>query len=196
MNDYFYTELAARFGLTMSEIIEGIGGNPGYRGLMPAEHCAAGLVDCLLSARQYHGQVVNPFLALAKAGLIDLAEGLQTGAVAEDDESVDTLPKGLTSMREYLKSVTELNRVLEHRVDVRTRELTEANARLKTALEEVKQLSGLLPICAFCKKIRDDQGYWNQLETYLQEHSEAELTHGICEECAKKYYPELGLDRS
>ena len=196
MNDYFYTELAARFGLTMQDIIDGIGGNPGYPGLMPAEHCAAGLVDCLLAAQQYHGQVVNPFLSLAKAGVINLAEGLQTNLSGGDDDGEDALPQGLTSLREYLKSVTELNRVLEHRVEVRTRELTDANAKLKTALEEVKQLSGLLPICAFCKKIRDDQGYWKQLETYIQEHSDAELTHGICEECAREHYPGLGFDHS
>lgn len=61
---------------------------------------------------------------------------------------------------------------------------------LQNALNEVKQLSGLLPICASCKKIRDDKGYWNQIETYISAHSEAQFTHGICPECAKKLYPE------
>jgi PAS domain S-box-containing protein len=54
---------------------------------------------------------------------------------------------------------------------------------LQNALTRVKQLSGLLPICASCKKIRDDKGYWNQLEVYIRDHSEAEFTHGICPEC-------------
>jgi hypothetical protein len=49
----------------------------------------------------------------------------------------------------------------------------------------------LLPICAKCKKIRDDQGYWHRLEGYIQEHSDAEFTHGICPECIKKLYPEI-----
>ena len=62
-------------------------------------------------------------------------------------------------------------------------------AELEKALSEVKQLSGLLPICASCKKIRDSQGYWNQIESYIREHSEAEFTHSICEECAEKLYP-------
>jgi len=62
---------------------------------------------------------------------------------------------------------------------------------LQDALAKVKTLSGLLPICTHCKKIRDDEGYWNQLETYIQEHSEAEFTHGFCDECAKKHYPEF-----
>lgn len=61
--------------------------------------------------------------------------------------------------------------------------------KLQETLEEVKTLSGLLPICASCKKIRDDKGYWNQIELYIREHSEAEFTHSICPECAKKLYP-------
>lgn len=61
---------------------------------------------------------------------------------------------------------------------------------LREALANVKTLRGLLPICASCKKIRDDGGYWSQIETYLHAHSEAEFSHGICPECAKQLYPE------
>lgn len=64
---------------------------------------------------------------------------------------------------------------------------------LKQALVNVKQLSGLLPICSHCKKIRDDKGYWNQIEVYIDQHSEAKFSHGICQECAKKHYPDYGL---
>ena len=67
--------------------------------------------------------------------------------------------------------------------------------QLQDALEKVKQLRGLLPICAFCKKIRDDNGYWNQLETYIESHSEAEFTHGMCLECARKAYPQYYNDK-
>lgn len=59
---------------------------------------------------------------------------------------------------------------------------------LQNALDNVKQLSGLLPICAYCKKIRDDKGYWNQLEAYLQKHTEAQFSHGICPDCERKLY--------
>lgn len=62
---------------------------------------------------------------------------------------------------------------------------------LQKALAKVKQLSGFIPICASCKKIRDDKGYWNQVEAYIEQHSDAEFSHGICPECAKKLYPEL-----
>ncbi|MDM8522497.1 response regulator [Desulfococcaceae bacterium HSG8] len=62
---------------------------------------------------------------------------------------------------------------------------------LREALGKVKQLSGLLPICANCKKIRNDQGYWERIEAYITDHSEAEFSHGICPECARKLYPGL-----
>ena len=61
---------------------------------------------------------------------------------------------------------------------------------LKTSLARVRKLSGLLPICASCKKIRDDKGYWNQIEAYIRDHSEAEFSHGICPECTRRLYPE------
>ena len=64
---------------------------------------------------------------------------------------------------------------------------------LKKALANVKQLSGLLPICSSCKKIRDDKGYWNQIEAYIQEHSEAEFSHSICRECARTLYPDMDI---
>ena len=61
------------------------------------------------------------------------------------------------------------------------------------ALQEVKILSGFLPICASCKKIRGDKGYWNQIESYIRDHTEAEFSHGICPDCAKKLYQDLNL---
>ena len=66
-------------------------------------------------------------------------------------------------------------------------------AELEAALQEVKQLSGLIPICASCKKIRDDEGSWNQLEQYICEHSNAEFSHGICPTCAHDLYGEILL---
>jgi len=61
---------------------------------------------------------------------------------------------------------------------------------LQAALMEVKRLGGMLPVCAHCKKIRDDRGYWNPMETYISQHSEALFSHCICPECASKVYPE------
>lgn len=62
-------------------------------------------------------------------------------------------------------------------------------SELKTALDNIRTLSGLLPICSICKKIRDDRGYWNQLEMYLSTHTDVKLSHGVCEECLEKHYP-------
>lgn len=66
--------------------------------------------------------------------------------------------------------------------------------QLKTAIAEVKSLSGLLPICSSCKKIRDDSGYWRQIEAYIREHSDADFTHSICPDCARKLYPDIFKD--
>ena len=89
-------------------------------------------------------------------------------------DAFNTMSENLRHQRDHL----------EERVRDRTRELTEALANVKT-------LKGLLPICASCKKIRDDQGYWTQIESYIYKHSDAEFSHGICPDCAKKLYPEI-----
>jgi cell division protein FtsL len=87
----------------------------------------------------------------------------------------------------------------ELQVEVGERKLAEAAreqtiSELRDALASVKQLSGLLPICSSCKKIRDDKGYWNQLEAYLSEHSGVVFTHGICPSCIQKLYPDINID--
>jgi AmiR/NasT family two-component response regulator len=69
--------------------------------------------------------------------------------------------------------------------------LRHLNKELEKALSEIKTLRGILPICASCKKIRDDKGYWNQIESYICKHSEAKFSHSICLECAKKLYPDF-----
>jgi C4-dicarboxylate-specific signal transduction histidine kinase len=73
---------------------------------------------------------------------------------------------------------------LEKLVEKRTEDLQLAQSKIKI-------LNGFLPICSNCKKIRDDKGYWNQIESYIRDHSEAEFSHGICPDCVKKLYPEL-----
>jgi len=80
-------------------------------------------------------------------------------------------------------------------VDITKRKEIEADrekliGKLQDALKKIKTLRGIIPICAACKKIRDDKGYWNQIEIYLRDHSEADFSHGICPECVKKLYPD------
>lgn len=73
-------------------------------------------------------------------------------------------------------------------------DLRRKNAELQEALDKVKTLRGLLPICASCKKIRDDQGYWEQVESYIGKRTDVEFSHGICPDCAQRYYPEFTQD--
>lgn len=79
-------------------------------------------------------------------------------------------------------------------VDITKRKEIEADrenliTKLQEALNKIKTLRGIIPICASCKKIRDDKGFWNQVESYIKEHSEADFSHGICPDCAQKLYP-------
>ena len=80
---------------------------------------------------------------------------------------------------------------LEIQVQERTTDLQKETQRLQEALANVRTLSGLIPICARCKKIRDDKGYWKQLELYIQQNSDALFSHGLCPECVRTIYPEF-----
>jgi CheY-like chemotaxis protein len=79
----------------------------------------------------------------------------------------------------------------KHRLDSEREDLIR---QLQAALAEVKTLGGMLPICCTCKKIRDDRGYWNQIETYIKQHSSVTFSHGYCQECAIKFYEESKLE--
>ena len=77
---------------------------------------------------------------------------------------------------------------IEHRSEQMTRQ------ELEESLAEIKVLRGIIPICAYCKQIRDDEGFWHQVESYIHRHSLAQFSHGICPDCAQELYPELSLD--
>jgi hypothetical protein len=111
-------------------------------------------------------------------------------------------------LREAHKEIDYYRKIAEQSGDLRLREteelskliveykkIAEENSKLvlelKEALANIKTLSGLLPICASCKKIKNDQGYWEPIEGYILRRSEAEFSHGICPECAKKLYPKF-----
>jgi len=81
-----------------------------------------------------------------------------------------------------VRDITDIKRIEEEKQDL--------IEELKLALERIKTLKGLVPICASCKKIRDDRGYWNQLEEYIEAHSDAVFSHGLCPECQKRFEEE------
>ena len=95
--------------------------------------------------------------------------------------------KKLLGIIEYFQDITELKRM----------EITKSYLILvlEESLKEANLLSGFIPICASCKKIRNDEGFWDQIEQYISEHSQAKFTHSICPNCAKKLYPELYLSK-
>jgi AmiR/NasT family two-component response regulator len=90
-----------------------------------------------------------------------------------------------TNAREVDRAITIATARFEDLIELRR-----TNAELTKALFTVKRLSGMLPICANCKRIRDDQDHWQDIEGYIREHSEAEFTHGLCPECAEELYPD------
>lgn len=75
-----------------------------------------------------------------------------------------------------------------------TDQLWDRNQQLAEHMAHIKQLRGLLPICMHCKKIRDEQGFWQRVENYIEDHSDVAFSHGICTDCIKKYYPEISKD--
>lgn len=114
--------------------------------------------------------------------------GLANKAIDFNDNDA----KMATGFGELAAIALQNSRNLDDRIDAEKQRETVIED-LKKALSEVKKLSGLLPICSYCKKIRDDKGYWNQIESYIHDHSEAEFSHSICRECAEKYYPDMNL---
>jgi hypothetical protein len=93
--------------------------------------------------------------------------------------------------RHRFLSLKQQQAVLRKEVEKKTRILRSQRDDLELALKNVQQLKGLLPICASCKKIRDDKGYWNEIELYIREHSEADFSHSLCPECFNELYPDM-----
>lgn len=109
-----------------------------------------------------------------------------------------SLSSGIRAKENTEKLLLQANRNLEEEARrSRLAEIAKGNlvADLEEALKQVKKLSGLLPICSACKKIRDDKGYWQEVEEYVSTHSEAEFSHSLCPECAKRLYPDFFPDK-
>jgi len=113
------------------------------------------------------------------------AEGLDVGADGYIAKPI--------SNKELVARVHALTRIkrAEDALRLKEKEQQKLISELQEALAEIKTLKGFIPICASCKKIRDDEGYWNQLEAYISKHTDAVLSHGICPECAEKYREEI-----
>ena len=126
-----------------------------------------------------------PYLILltARGDKGDLVAALDAGA--NDYLTKPFHPGELCARIEVGRRMMELQDALASRI-----------AELGKALDEIKTLRGIVPICAHCKKIRDDKGFWQQVEVYVHRHTKAEFSHGICPECAKSLYPDLYEDEN
>lgn len=130
------------------------------------------------------------------AGNLDYTVGL------DSRDEIGRLSRAFDRMTKSLKHITASRNELEKEIAAREeaeskqrtlmQELEQNNKKLEQRLNEIKTLRGMLPICAYCKKIRDDKGYWNQLEMYISDHSEAIFSHGMCPTCAEKVRKEFG----
>jgi integral membrane sensor domain MASE1 len=134
-----------------------------------------------------HAQEFIFVLSVMTLGLATLVSHVQSsqqsleGAFEEIRRRADALSESNREMLEAKAEVTSLNEALEQRVRERTRDLQDA-------LTQVKQLRGLLPICAWCKAVRDDKDYWHSVEEYISERTDAQFSHGICPNCAREVY--------
>jgi len=127
-------------------------------------------------------------MVTAKSDLSNLQAAFAAGA-----NDCITKPVNNVELLARVSSALALKKEMDCR-KTRERELRRSNEELQKALRDVKVLRGLIPICASCKKIRNDGGFWQQLEEYIGEHSEAEFSHGICQPCVKKLYPGVYQD--
>ena len=120
--------------------------------------------------------------------------------VAKLEQKNTELQQALDETRRAHKQIHELNVDLDRRVNERTAELAKTNRELVATLAEVKQLNGLLPICSYCRKIRDDKNYWDSVEHYITRHTNSNFSHGICPECYEKHVApvlkQLGIESS
>jgi len=153
--------------------------------LMPEQD---GVETCRQIKRCSHLEDVPVIMVTAKSDLSNLREAFAAGAmdfISKPVHSVELLAR--------VSSALLLKQEMDRRKN-RELELRRSNEELQKALKEVKVLRGLIPICASCKKIRNDGGFWQQIEEYLSEHSEAEFSHGLCQPCIKKLYPGVYQD--
>lgn len=123
---------------------------------------------------------VRPYIILISHG------GASERSVFDADSGPDDLLDSPFTEREFHARVSAAMRI----IDLET-ELSSLLLKLRQATTKIQKLNGLLPICSHCKKIRDDRGYWNEVEKYISDHSDAEFSHTICPGCLHQYYPDV-----
>ncbi|MBF0502147.1 MAG: PAS domain-containing protein [Candidatus Riflebacteria bacterium] len=128
-----------------------------------------------------------PVFDVIKTGKVQVREHMHYAADGRK-VFVEVSAYPITNESGEIISFVHISRDITNRKEYET-ERERLISELQKSIAEIKTLSGMLPICASCKKIRDDKGYWTQIESYISEHSETQFTHGICPECLDKLYP-------
>jgi PAS domain S-box-containing protein len=188
--------------------------------LLPADYAdqeGAGLGELLRLNEVQDVGVAHEAIGLRRNGKTFHMDLSVSDAYVRDRVVFIVVVRDVTERKRVQEALRRARDELETRVEERTADLQNANERLQNevvvrrrtekekerliaeledALGNIKTLRGLVPICASCKSIRDDKGYWNQLEDYVRDHSEAEFSHGICPDCAKRLYPEIYSDEA
>lgn len=154
------------------------------RRILEGKTCKNDASSAILTALKLESHMLHPaFIALFRA------LSRETDDPSPEEDYWEHVGKLSAFVKKFLPQNAELNLVAE----ILPR-MWKNNTEMVDHLDQVRTLRRLLPICANCKKIRDDKGYWNQIETYLEQHAYAKFTHGICPECVENLYPGL-LDK-
>jgi len=186
------TVLVAMLRKSGHDVVETVNGAAAWDALQQPGAPALGVLDWMMPEMD-GPEVVRRLRALqtdrppyiimltARGEKADIVAGLDAGANDYLAKPFD--PGELRARVEVGRRMVEMQDTLAAKVE-----------ELRQALDQIKTLRGIVPICANCKKIRDDRGYWNQVEAYVCDHTEAEFSHDICPECMKKLYPEFEKD--
>ncbi len=171
------------------EVVEAINGAAAWNILQQTDAPRLAILDWMMTEMQglelvrrvrarQTDRPPNIIMLTARGEKADIIAGLDVGANDYLAKPFD--PGELRSRIEVGRRMVELQDALADKVE-----------ELHRALDQIKTLRGIVPICSNCKKIRDDQGYWSQVEVYVRDHTEAEFSHSICPECREKLYTEL-----
>lgn len=173
-------------------------GMPAAMGLHPDSR--SGKAGEILASMGFSDSFVVPLRAaneyVGTLLLLDLLAPEGVGAIVEVLQSLSgvlgLIFKNALFYQKLNHLVTERTRQLQQEIEERKQaeaKQEELLIALRSSLSEIKTLRGILPLCSFCKKIRDDAGYWEQVDVYIHHHTEAEISHGVCPDCMKKHYP-------
>jgi len=160
--------------------------------VMETDTAGLDLVDYVRN--ELKNESIRIVLRTGQPGIAPEQEVIQQYAIDDYKSKTElTSEKLMTAMMMGLRTYEAMN-VKEHYQNKLEQEVAQRTASLQQALNEIKMLRGIIPICSHCKKIRDDDGCWSRFEAYIQKYSEAQFSHSVCPDCARHLYPDIYFD--